>query len=241
MDNQVKPNFGFTEKYLNENQILVTNNLGRTVEHLELVLLDGYFGEVREMSDIKDSVPGIINIDHLRTVITKQIEVTDTFTVKEVLYFLPGGSGAAGKLRATNEPGSIPVGIITEEEGAGGAQTAVGYRPFIQTKNLGGALKVVEIDIDADATTPVVAKLPVGAKIVDAKVLCTSSNGSGSLQVRTNAGSPVAITDAIDCITDGVLAGAGTIDDAERVVTSDGVQVVANGAGDRGIAQIYYI
>ena len=135
LDTPVPPNvYAFSELTLSDKQPLITNALGRTALLAELVYIDGYFGDVTEQDGIADSAQGRINIDSDRTIRTQQVEATDTFTVGNTLWFLAGGAGAAGTL-VDADPGSgtrVAVGIITGEEGTGGAQTAVSFRPFAQ-------------------------------------------------------------------------------------------------------------
>lgn len=106
--------------------------------------------------------------------------------------------------------------------------------------------KVKQFNVDQDAETAalVVTDIPVGAKILNVHVICTAANTAGTLQLRTNAGSPVAITDAMICAVDKVVVNAGTIDDVTYIVTSDGLQVIAtgtDGTATRGLVIITYI
>lgn len=124
--------FDFSQVTLDDKQPLITNNLGRDVTIAELVYLGGYFGDVVEQDGIADAATGRINIDSNRTIRTEQIEVTDTFTVGGTVWFKSGGAGAAGTLVDANSGTDYAAGIITEEEGTGGAQTSVTFRPFAQ-------------------------------------------------------------------------------------------------------------
>lgn len=126
--------YNFSEVTESDKQVLVTNNLGRTAKYGELVYLDGYFGEVREYGGIANGATGRININADRIIRTQQVEATDTFTKGSTLWFVSGGSSAAGTLEDA-DPGTgtrYACGIITDEEGTGGAQTAVSFRPFVQ-------------------------------------------------------------------------------------------------------------
>lgn len=230
-----KPNYNFEESYVNQKQVLVTNNLGRTAEHLELVFLSGYFGEVREFDDIANAATGMININDERQVFTTQIETTDTFVVGQVVYFEPGGSSAAGKLRATPEPTAIAVGIVTQVS----AGVAVEFKPFKQRGEVNG-LNMAVYEVEADASTPIVITglVPIGAKIVDVMVEATATSGSGTLQLKSNAGTPAAITSAITCAVDNAVSRTTSL--TNDVVDSDGLQVVAAGANDRGIMTIFW-
>ncbi len=243
---EVKTNtFSFSEVTEKDTQPLVTNDLGRDADSLELVYLDGYFGEVKEAGGIASTEQGRINIDHERTVRTGQIEATDTFVVGQILHFLPGGSSAAGTLIDIPEAGSIPAGIILEEEGAGGAQTSVTFRPFAQGAfaSIGRVLKIKEIVVPAGshaAGTPVVdTSIPVGSIIVDATALGTAASGSGTVAISdgTNA---ITTTPIVMAVVD-ALSRAVDIDATYKVVVAAGVTLTANATGDAGIVHIYYI
>ena len=77
-------------------QVTVANNLGRKALFGEFVNLGGYFGYVADFDGIANGASGRIGLidDHIE-VSTAQIEVTNTLTVADDLYFVGGGSGAA--------------------------------------------------------------------------------------------------------------------------------------------------
>jgi hypothetical protein len=85
------------------------------------------------------------------------------------------------------------------------------------------------------------ADIPMGAEIIGVTVVCLKSNGSGTMTVKTNALSPVAITDAIACVTDTAVDYAATIDNDYQVVGANGVAIFGNGAEDYGAVYITYI
>jgi len=238
-------NYDYVELYLGKQDVIVTNDLGRDVDHLELVYLGGYFGEVREYDGIADSASGVVNLSRDRVIQTKQMEATDTFVAGQIVFFLPGGSSAAGLIRATPESGSIPVGRCTGFGGSGGAHTYVEfkYEPLIQYASsiIGQVVKSVETEITADATAGVLINIPVGAKIIDATVLCTATVGGGTMQLKTGAVTPAIISDAIACDTDEILSRAGQIKHSNRIVGVDGVKIFSAAAGDRGIVNTYYL
>lgn len=129
---EAKVNYNFEEAEVDVTQIEVENDLGRAVEHLELVYLGGYFGEVRAFDGIADGARGIININPNRLIGTTQIEITDTFVLDAALFFNPGGSVAAGELEDTTASGSIEVGIVTKVNNG----VAVTFRPYGQPQGL---------------------------------------------------------------------------------------------------------
>jgi len=231
---EAKVNFNFEESYISDKQVKVTNNLGRTAEHLEFVWLDGYFGEVREFDDIANAASGVININNFRRVWTTQIETTDTFTVNGIVYFVPGGAAAAGKLRAGYQADGIPVGICTEIN----AGVAIEFRPFPQKLAGGDSLNSAEyvVDSDASAGIDITGLIPVGARIVDIIVKATAASAGGTLQLTDTT--PAAISNAIVCAVNTTITRAGTL--TNEVVDGDGLRIVSNAAADRGIMTILW-
>jgi hypothetical protein len=141
--------YDYTEKYSNQKQVKVTNNLGRAAVYGEFVYLGGYFGFVSDFNGIANGAAGYINIDSDREVESKQVEPTDTFTIGSALYFLAGGAGAAGTFVDSAAGSAIAVGTITGEQGAGGAQTAVQFRPYLQkvdNSGLDARLSALEVN-----------------------------------------------------------------------------------------------
>ena len=235
--------YNFSEVKSNDKQVLVTNNLGRTALQYELVYLGGYFGEVLEYGGIANGATGYINIDCDRIIRTQQIEATDTFTVGNPLYFAPGGSSAAGKLVDASAASSIKVGIITGEEGTGGAQTAVEFRPVLDKKAGSNGVKSLVYKVASSAATALpIPGLHEGDEIVGVAVICTASNTSGTLVIEDGAGND--ITDGIACATDTNVDYAATINDAYSTLPATGAAVISVGgtaANTRGIVIIDYI
>jgi hypothetical protein len=242
----------FAEIKSNDKQPLVTNNLGRDTNELELVYLDGYFGEVLKSGGIADTETGRINIDSDREIRTKQVHAADTYAVGGTIWFVSGGAGAAGKLRAA-DPGSGTVyaaGIITGEEGTGGAQTAVTFRPFAQRLDAADVSAAVitntaAIGTLASLTTTSKGNLVAAVNEVDADI--------GVLSTLTTAAktSAVAAINEVDGLVDGILAeprilvqevttGAASIaitglTEGDEIID---VMVIATGASTNGTIQI---
>jgi hypothetical protein len=103
--------------------------------------------------------------------------------------------------------------------------------------------QTAKVTVATGGDAGIAADIPVGAEIFGATVVCTRANGSGSMQIKTGAGSPVDISDAIICATDKAVTYAGEIDDANAVniVGADGIKVFANAAADGGIVYIHYL
>ncbi len=257
----VPPNaYGFSEPLLSDTQPVVTNNLGRAVLFAEWVYLSGYFGNVVEQDGIADSATGRIETEADREVRSQQVEATDTFTIGNTLYFEPGGSGAAGTFVDTATGTTVAVGIITGEEGAGGAQTAVSFRPFLQkvdnadldTRMTAAEAaiaveqaepKIIVQKITADASAGiVVAGLAEDDEVVGMSVICTAANASGTLVLEDGAGND--ITDGVACATDKAVDYAATIDDDYSTIPATGAKIISVGgttANTRGIVTITYI
>ena len=287
--------FDFSQVTENDKQPLITNNLGRDVTIAELVYLGGYFGDVVEQDGIANSADGRINIDSDRIIRTEQMEATDTFTVGNTIWFVAGGSGAAGVLEDANTGTDYAAGIITGSGGTGGAQTYVEFRPFAQRldaadvsaqviiNTAGIATNVTDIgtnvtDIGTNVTDigtnvtgisdnvtdiatinaePKTLVFPVTVdasgsiavpglvendEIVAVSVICTASQGSGTLILET--GGDDDITDGIACATDTNIDYAATIDDAFSTLPASGAKIISVGgtaANTRGIMVITYI
>jgi hypothetical protein len=99
-------------------------------------------------------------------------------------------------------------------------------------------LRTVKTSITADATGGKDVDIPVGAKIIDVRVLCTSSNGSGTATVKTGS---TTISNAIACVTNDALARAASLDTTYTTVGTAGINIVTNGAADRGDVYIDYL
>jgi hypothetical protein len=176
-DNSVPVNaYNFSEK-TGDLQPYITNSLGRTVLFAEFIYQNGFFGNVTDQDGIENGASGYIDINAERIVTTQQIEATDTFTVGNTLWFVSGGSGAAGKF-VDADPGSgtrLAVGIITAEEGTAGAQTSVSFRPFVQRLDATDVSAQVTVNTTAigtlgDLTTTAQTDLVVAINEVDADV-----------------------------------------------------------------------
>ena len=124
--------FNFSMPKENDKHPLITNNLGRDTTIAELVYLGGYFGDVVEQDGIANTETGRINIDSNRIIRTEQMLATETFVVGATLWFVAGGSGAAGDLQDSNTGTDYAAGIITGFGGSAGAHTYVEFRPFAQ-------------------------------------------------------------------------------------------------------------
>ena len=108
-----------------------------------------------------------------------------------------------------------------------------------QTNQLGTLIKgspcVVKVVISADATGEKAVTIPYDMEVIDVIVQCTATNNNGTLTLKNGT----AVTDAIACAVDKVIARAGTIDDAySTLYTTSTVTVDANGGNDRGIMWI---
>lgn len=108
--------------------------------------------------------------------------------------------------------------------------------PVLQDAQLGELLKdipvVVQYAVTADATGALTIPIPYDMLILDIIVECTTANASGTLTLRK---ATTAISDAIVCAVDKTIVRAGTIDDAQStILTTESINVLANGAADRG-------
>lgn len=100
------------------------------------------------------------------------------------------------------------------------------------------------ITADASAGLNITSLIPLGSQIIGVTVIATAANTAGTVTLKTNATSPVAITDAIVAAVDKVVTRVGTIDDAYNTVTADGLLLVAGGTdatATRAIVVIDYV
>lgn len=92
--------------------------------------------------------------------------------------------------------------------------------------------RLVTFAVTVDATGALSITIPFNMVIVDVWVECTTANANGTLTLRK---STTAITDAMICAVDKVIVRVGTIDDAQStLLTTDSINVISNGAADRG-------
>jgi hypothetical protein len=92
---------------------------------------------------------------------------------------------------------------------------------------------IVKFAITADATSGLTIPIPYDFELLEASVQCTTANAAGTATIRKTT---TAITDAMIMAVDKVVVRAGTIDDAQStILTTDSINVITNGADDRGI------
>lgn len=236
-----KNNYDFAVREIGD-QVKVTNSLGRTALYGEAVYLSGFLGIVMEPSGIANSAVGrIATLDSNMKITTSQILTTDTFTVGNKLYFTPGGSSAAGKLVSAPAANSVLVGTITDEQGTGGAQTSVEFRPEGLSNVAPKAVKVERVVIDAAtdySTTGKSTSIPLGSTILDVVAIATATASGGTAQVFNGAS---AVHTALVMATDqAVTRMAAGVDDTKLAVAG-AVTVKTHALGDAGIVEIFYL
>lgn len=228
-------------------QVTVTNNLGRTAIFGEIVYLGGKLGIVMEPDGIANASSGrIYPLSAGFEISSAQVEATDTFTAGNELYFEGGGSSAAGKLVDAATATTVPVGTIVSEQGTGGAQTAVSFRPYNQANAateaiLDKSVKVSRVIIDAAtdySTTGKAANIPLGAIILDVVAIATATHTNGTAQVMN--GTDAVHTAIVMAADQAVTRMAAGVDDTKLVVAG-AVTVKTAAIGDAGIVEIYYV
>lgn len=116
-----------------------------------------------------------------------------------------------------------------------------GSNPVSQKVVLGDAVYssplLLEANIDAAANvTAVSVSVPFACEVIDVIVQSRAASASGTATVRK---ATTAISDAIVMAVDAVVTRAGTIDDAQSTLAAgDDLNVITNGANDRGLVQI---
>lgn len=95
---------------------------------------------------------------------------------------------------------------------------------------------IITFAITADATGGLSITVPENIEIVDVIIQARATSGSGTATLRSSTN---AITDAIVMAVDTTMVSAGTIDDAySTVTTASSLNVITNGAADRGLVTI---
>lgn len=116
--------------------------------------------------------------------------------------------------------------------------------PGNQVKNIGSRLQVLEqrgmhiqqVNVAADATAGKAFTAEVGGTLVDAWVVCTATNGSGTLTLRRVA---TALTSAIVCAVVNVPSRTALVlTTGSTIVQGEALNVISAGAADRGILYI---
>lgn len=114
----------------------------------------------------------------------------------------------------------------------------VGLGTILQEMGLRQAKQpqIVEFEVTADATGGLSISVPYAMRVFDVIVECRAANAGGTLTLRSGTNS---ITDAVICAVDKVITRAGTIDDTySSITTATELNVIANGAADRGMITI---
>lgn len=96
---------------------------------------------------------------------------------------------------------------------------------------------VLKLTVGADATGALSFTMPsFNIEIVDIVAQCTASNASGTLTLRRVT---TAISSAIVCAVGDVISrSTDVVQAAKNIVASEVLNVIANGAADRGIVYI---
>lgn len=253
-------NYDFHEETLHDIVPEVTNDTTRTVLHNELVMLDGFFGEVADYDGIGTGLVGNININSERKIRTSQVKAgldTAVFVEGATLYFVPQTDAVAGFLTNEYEAGAVAVGLVTD---ADAKSKWVEFRPFVQTLDISmlrdargvitglassiahNPVKTVQFVVPQEshsglAFTNAALGLGVGDKIVDILVKGTALSATGTLTVSHTGGAD--ISSAIACAA--VNAVGRTASLAGEVLTAAGLTATTKATGDEGIVTIMYI
>ncbi len=142
--------------------------------------------------------------------------------------------GTLGSL-TTTEQGSL-VGAINEVDA-----DVLTLQGEMATEQAEPKILVFPVTIDASGSI-VVTGLVQGDEVVAVSVICTATQGSGTLVLET--GGDDDITDGIACDTNNAVDYAATIDDGFSTLPASGAKVISVGgtaANTRGILVITYI
>lgn len=266
MTPQKASNYDFHTETLHDLVPEVENSSLRTVLHNELVLLNGFFGEVCDYDGIATEAKGNICIDANRTIHTNQVKAAldpAAFVAGQVVYFVPQNGLAVGFLTPLYEATAVPVGIIT---GADAASKWVEFRPFVQTMDVSmlrdsrSVLSGIQSDItelqDEDVHNPVkiavatveaandgidltlaALGMKLGDTIVTVFAKSTADVANATVLIGHKGGA--AITNAIDIKTANTVIAAASV--AGGVLTADGLTATTASAADKCELYIMYI
>jgi len=102
-----------------------------------------------------------------------------------------------------------------------------------------GDLVIQKVSIIADATGAFAFTAKYAMELIDVKVVSTATSGSGTATVRR---ATTAMTDAIIMAAADVITRAASIIQAAKAITlGESLNVITNGANDRGIVYLYGI
>jgi hypothetical protein len=94
---------------------------------------------------------------------------------------------------------------------------------------------IADIDAAANATAKSVT-VPFDCEVIDVVVQARATSAGGTATVRKVT---TAICDAVAMAADTTIARAGTLDDAQSTLSAgDDLNVITNGANDRGLVSI---
>jgi hypothetical protein len=137
----------------------------------------------------------------------------------------------------------IPAATLTDAE----AQMIEQAMPANQVKSVGSRIQLLEqrtlhvqkVTVAADATAGQNFLAEVSGELVDVEAVCTASNAGGTLTVRRSS---TAISSAIVCAVVSVPSRTALVLQASKaIVQGETLNIIANGAADRGIAYIYIL
>jgi len=183
------------------------------------------------------------------------VQSTDLALVRDANGALTGATTAIATLNAAVGVSGSVLKMIKDN-----GQTAT-FTPTgdIASTTVGGAIgevgldvatlkahtpNVVELVVGADATglgltfANATTGLAVGDRIIDLWLVCSASNGAGTLKLSHGAAG-ADISAALVCATINVLTRGALI--VGGVITADGLTIIANGAADRGKMYLTYI
>lgn len=120
----------FHENKTQQSQVIVENTSGTAYVQGELVLEQGFFGNVTNPEGIADGAKGTIDINTERSIETDQINTSDTFAVSTgqtpaIVWFKP----STGLLEDATATDNVQVGLLVDG-GVKDSNNVIRFMPF---------------------------------------------------------------------------------------------------------------
>ena len=95
---------------------------------------------------------------------------------------------------------------------------------------------IISTAVASANSTAVSVTIPFAMRVLFCVCECTAGSTNGTLTLRK---ATTAISDAMECATDKKVVYSALIDDAQSTLAAgDDVNIIANGAGDKGVVTI---
>jgi hypothetical protein len=218
-----------------ENNIIdLINDTGSDLSDGDFAIISGLY-PVIAIGNVVNGEVGTFEYSLNALIETKNIKTSeDTFATRGMPVFW---SPSDKKFSNKSTSGYYYIGNITSVKDSGGVITFKRTSSSFKINSAPpGKFGVIEYTIGADHSAAVQSDFGFNFTVIDAFVLCTATNTSGTVTVQNSAGT--AITNALTCATANDVSRTTSIAAATKTITDGKLKFKANGATDRGIVYI---